>query len=317
MHTWLTNSLLLGTATLAAACSCREPELPDNNTEDTDQEETGDTATTPTADTGPEAPCTAPEVEPNDTLNEPTTLPTDVTGCGVFDIEGDFDHWSFELQQDGWLALRVEATDDGSLANVAVIMSGTTTDVAAARDHNEDDEDVRMLIPALADTYVVNVREEEAKFGERYTYEILASVAKEPEFFDDEGAFIDYVDELEPNNDPFTSPPLRNGDAILGFSDEQFDVDYYSLAVPPGRHELRFEVQAYAKGSVGDFVLTLFDSDLVDIKSRANGEIGYEKDPVLVYNSDGDETLYLQIRDQEGRGNEAMWYLLTASIEAQ
>lgn len=317
MRPWMTPYLLLAVSAWASACACQDPPLPDDNDDDTDQETTGDTSTTPTADTGPELPCDVPEVEPNDTLNEPTELPMDRVGCGGFDAEGDFDHWAFTFPEDGWLAVRVHAGDDGSLANVAVIVSGNATDVAAARDHNEDDEDVDILIPAPADTYTVNVREEEQKAGERYTYEILASVAKSPEFFDADGAFIDYVDEAEPNDDPATSPALRNGDAILGFSDVQFDVDYYSIAVPPGRHSLDFEVQAYAKGSVGDFVLTLFDSDLNELRTRTSGELGYELDPVLHWNADGDEVLYLQVRDQAGRGNAAMWYLLTTSIEAQ
>jgi hypothetical protein len=308
-------TLLVGLSALAAACSCREPELPGDDNTDTDPQSTADTATTPTADTGPEPLCDAPEVEPNDTINEPTDLPMDRLGCGGFDEEGDFDHWRFSLNDDGWLAVRVEA-NDGSLANVAVILSGNETDVAASRDQNEEDEDVHLLLPVPADDYIVNVREEAGKAGERYTYEILASVAKEPEFFDEDGAYIDWFFEAEPNDDPALAPDLRNGDAILGFSDVQFDVDYYAVAVPPGRHELIFEVQAYAKGSAGDFVLTLFDSELNELKRRAVGQLDYERDPYLHYFADGDELLYIQVRDEDSRGNEAMWYLLTTSIEA-
>lgn len=317
MRSWMTPALLLAVATFASACACQDPPLPDVTDDDTDDETTGDTSTVPTADTGPEAPCTVPEVEPNDTPDEPTELPMDRQGCGGFDIEGDFDHWSFEFPDDGWLAVRVHAGDDGSLSNVAVSVTGDTTDVAAAREQNPENEDVDLLMPAPADRYTVVVREETQKSGDRYTYEVLASVSKAPDFFDADGAFIDWVDEVEPNDDPFTSPSLRNGDAILGFSDVQFDVDYYSVAVPPGRHGLDFEIQAFAMGSVGDFVLTLFDEDLQEIKSRSLGELDYELDPVLRYNSDGDETLYLQVRERDGRGNPAVWYLLTTGIEAQ
>ena len=90
MRPWMTPYLLLAVSAWASACACQDPPLPDDNDDDTDQETTGDTSTTPTADTGPELPCDVPEVEPNDTLNEPTELPMDRVGCGGFDAEGDF-----------------------------------------------------------------------------------------------------------------------------------------------------------------------------------------------------------------------------------
>jgi len=310
------TSLLLGTCLWAAACSCRpEPPLPDDNNTTESTADTSDTAeTATTADTGPDAPCDAPELEPNDTVNEPTELPMDRYGCGEFSEQGDFDHWAFTLDEDAWVHVRVQATNDGSLANVGVILSGEDSDAAAGRDDNEEDEDVEILFPAFADTYTLNVREENAQYGERYTYEVIASKAKDPDFFDDEGNFIDFVDEPEPNDDPLTAPSLRDGDAILGFADEQFDVDHYRVSVPPGRHTLRFEVVAYAEGSVGDFELTLFDEKLDQVKYASSGEVGFERDPILTRNSNGDEQLVLQIRDQEGRGNSAVWYLLLVSI---
>jgi len=308
------QALLVATSLWAAACACQDPPLPDPP-EDENTGDTGDTGdTAPTGDTGPDAPCDAPEVEPNDTVNEPTDLPMDHYGCGDFAEASDFDHWSFVLDEESWVSVRVQATNDGSLANVGVILSGDTTDIAAARDDNEDNEDVEMLFPAPADSYTMSVREENNQFGERYTYELIASKAKEPDFYDDEGVFIDYLEEVEPNDDPLASESVRDGDAILGFSDVQFDVDHFKVSVPPGRHSLRFEVVAYAEGSVGDFELTLFDEELETVKSRLSGEIGFERDPVLNYGSDGDEVLYLQVRDQEGRGNAAMWYLLLVSI---
>jgi len=307
------RTVLIGaTALFAVACACQDPPLPDDNTETEDTSDTSDTA--PTGDTGPEPLCDAPEVEPNDTVNEPTELPMDVYGCGGFEEAGDFDHWSFTLADDAWIEVRVAATNDGSLANVGVILSSDSNTVAAARDDNEGDENVDLLFPAPADTYTLNVREESAQFGERYTYEVIASQAKEPDFYTDDGEFIDYVEEPEPNDDPLAAPSLRDGDAILGFSDAQFDVDHFRVSVPPGRHTLRFEIIAYDEGSVGDFEMTLFDEDLESVKTARFGEVGFERDPILQYNSNGDELLTLQVRDEEGRGNSAMWYLLLASI---
>lgn len=312
MRTPLTTALLLVGPALSAACSCGEPSLPPPPT--TPPQETADTATEMTGDTAPPLPCEVPEVEPNDTVLEPTLLPTDYVGCGGFAFDGDFDNWSVEVLDSSWLSVSVIA-DEGSVANVAIILSGDESGIAAARDDDEEDPDVHMVFPAQPDTYSINVREEAAKSGERYTYEILASVAKEPLFIDADGLVIDWVDEVEPNDDIPLATPLRNGDAHLGATQQPFDIDWYRVAVPAGKHTLTFEIQAYAKGSAGNFQFVLFSEALEVLERKTGGQPPSRRDPFLRYDSDGDEVLYLQVSEEDNLGNPATWYLLDTRVE--
>lgn len=307
-------ALLAGTvAVFASACSCGEPSLPppppppDSSTGDTSVEETGDTA--------PPPPCDAPEVEPNDSFQQATLLPVDQIGCGEFASEGDVDNWEFVVDEPTWVTVRAYA-DAGSAANVALFMSSSSGEVAAGRDGDFEAQDVTLLFPAQPDRYTINVREETSQGGDRYGYELVSTIAKSPVFFDDDGNIIDWVEELEPNDDELMALPLRDGDAILGFSDVPTDPDWYVVTVPPGRHTLTFDIQAYLAGSSGDYRLTLVDEDLEVITTNSNQGPVTIKDPRLVYGSDGDETLYLLVLEEDGVGNPAVWYLLDTRVEA-
>jgi hypothetical protein len=299
----------------AAACSCGEPSIPPPPT--TPPVETGDTSIDMTGDTAPPKECDAPEVEPNDTVLEPSILPTNVVGCGDFSFDGDFDNWRIVVDEPSWLTVQAYA-DDGSTSDVAIILSSAQTGIAAARDTDEENPGVvTLLFPAEPDTYALNVREEQNKSGERYTYEVIATVSKAPYFEDSDGGIIDWMPEQEPNDIFETeATPLRDGDAILGSSTMPFDIDWYRVSVAPGKHTLDFEIQAYRKGSAGNYRLSLFteDQQLIDEAVANPGTSSY--DPRLVYQSDGDETLYLQVREENNLGNPAIWYMLDTRVEA-
>ncbi len=312
-HPALRTVLAIAVTGVASACSCGEPSLPPPPPPP--PETTGDTSVAETGDTGPPLPCDAPEVEPNDTFQTPTVLPLDQIGCGGFQVEADFDHWEFTVDAPTWVTLRAYA-DAGSTANVAVLMTSTSGDIAVGRDGDFEAQDVTMLFPALPDRYTVNIREETTQAGESYTYEVVATIAKSPVFFDEEGAIIDWVEESEPNDDEVNAFPLRDGDAVLGFSDEPSDADWYTVTVPPGRHSLSFDVQAYLVGSAGDYRLTLLDENLEVIKTNDSAGPVTEKDPRLNYASDGNEVLYLVVIEEASLGNPAVWYLLDTRVEA-
>ena len=278
-------------------------------------ETTGDTSVASTGDTGPIAACAAPEVEPNDTFQTPSFLPLDQVGCGGFEAEGDFDHWEFVVDQPTWVTVRAYA-DASSTANVAVLMTSSSGRIAAGRDGDFEAQDVTLLFPAEPDRYTVNVREETTQAGERYTYEVVATIDKSPIFFDDDGHILDWVEETEPNDDAFEAIPLRNGDAILGGSDVPSDADWYTVTVPPGRHTLTFDVQAYLAGSAGDYRLTLLDENLEIITTNDHEGPITARDPRLTYRSEGSELLYLLVLEEAGLGNPAVWYLLDTRVEA-
>ncbi len=310
----LGTALAVAAGAFATACSCGEPQIPPPPPPD-ESAATGDTSAEATGDTAPPKPCDAPEVEPNDTFQTPSELPLDAIGCGTFDVEGDFDHWEFTVDAPTWVTVRAYA-DAGSTSNVAVLMTSSSGDIAAGRDGDFEGKDVTMLFPALPDRYTINLREETTQAGERFTYEVLATVAKSPVFFDDDGQVLDWTEEPEPNDDELSAIPLRDGDAILGWSDAPSDADWYVVTVPPGRHSLSFDIQAYLVGSAGDYQLTLLDENLEVIKTNENeGPVTY-KDPRLEYASDGNETLYLIVLEQASLGNPAVWYVLDTRVEA-
>jgi hypothetical protein len=310
-HQPLVGSTLF--ALFAAGCSCGEPVIP--VPPNPDPETTGDTSVELTGHTGAEPPCDAPEFEPNDTPQQPNTLPLNRDGCGAFQVEGDFDYWTLDVTEPSWLEVRVNASA-GGLSDVAVIVSGSSEGVGVARDDGTRDSDVLLLFPAPVDRYSISVREQQAKAGERYTYDLSASVAKDPLFYDRDGALIAWTEELEPNDDISLAAPLRDGDAVLGLTEESVDIDWFRVGVPAGKHSLRFEIQAFEMGSGGNYTLTLFDESLEQVEIAANGDVGFEPDPVLEFNSSGDEVLYLQVREADNKGNAAIWYLLETTVEA-
>ena len=306
--------VMVGGSLWAAACSCGEPALPAPPPDP--DEQTGDTAVTETAETGLELPCDVPEREPNDVPAEANPLPTDDEACGGFGVDGDFDYWLVSVEEPSWLEIRLEGAN-ASLADVGLLVTSESGAIGVGRDDGFEDPDVLLLFPAVPDLYTLAVREEQAKSGERYMYEMLVSVAKSPVFFDAEGTAIDWVDEPEPNDAPTGAPSLRDGDAVLGGASAPFDVDWYQVGVPAGKHTLRFDVQAWNRGSGGNFTLSLFDASLELVRSAAGGANPADLDPVLEYNSAGDEVLYLQVREADNRGNPAIWYLLQTQVETE
>ena len=299
---------------LAQGCTCR-PELPDvSDDPPSEASETQDTAPLETADTGPEPPCAVPEEEPNNSEPDATLLPTEQAACGTFDASLDLDWWVLEFEEDGWLEVRVDAQDIGSTADVAVVLSGD--DRIATREDNEEHNDVDLLIPATAGAYTLLITEETASSGERFFYDLLVTAQKEP--FD--------VDLTDPgtNTSSGAAMVLSSGETVLGLLDDLVTgEDWYVIDVPPGRHALTIDVEGFAEGSPADTSVWLYDTSLDELPEgcRSNCEIPGgaqpgERDPYYVYDSEGNEAVYVRIRDASGHTGPAYWYVLTLWVEA-
>lgn len=296
-----------------AGCTCRPQLPPDDPPDDTDEpEETGETGET--GDTGPPPPCDVPELEPNDDPGTALDLPTEAQACGGFDEVSDFDWWEFEADDDGWLAIELEA-GPGSASDVNLLILPIETSQgsnwAAARDDDEDSTDAHVLFPAPSGTYQINVSEQQLKAGERYLYELLISEAKAPVTWT--------FEELEPNDVQAEAIPLVSGDAVLGWSDGQADFDWYEIAVPAGKRTVTIDIDAYPFGSIGDFTVVLWGPS--GTSAPGCGVCEYEReapglsDPYVEYDSAGGETLYIQVLEDSSRFGPPAWYLLSVTVE--
>ncbi|MEZ4318081.1 MAG: hypothetical protein R3F61_11275 [Myxococcota bacterium] len=300
-----------GLALLCAGCHCR----PDPSVPDTDADDTSRPRDTAPEDTGPEPPCALPESEPNNSGPEADLLPLEIEACGQFRAPGDSDFWSVELTEESWLGIRVDARENGSFANPAVVLSATDG-LAVLRSDGSETADVHLLFPTVARDFTLLVLEEnqQGDVGQRYFYDVIATVQKAPR----EWTRV----ELEPNDARADAVPVLDGDAVFGVIEDNDDGDYYRIDVPVGRHTLRVSVDAFDMGSPADTVLYLQNaagmSPICPTSAGcvfARGEVGFERDPSFEFTSEGDETLYVRVLPETGLGSPVHWYVLDVALE--
>ncbi len=258
-------------------------------------------------DTGaPPGPCAYPESEPNNALLDANELLLEAEACGSFHEAFDVDFWQFDLPQDSWLSVTVQAQQLGSWSDVTLVLTHEGSGAVEKRD-NEQDTDVFLLYPALAGSYLGMVGEQNGQGDEAgYTYGLRASVAKNPVSFNRE--------EDEPNATAEQAQELADGDALFGFADAAWDTDWYVIDVPAGKHYLDIDMQAYSFGSAGNFKVSLYDASLTKLTDAWIGQLGWELDPYLSWTSSGSEELYVHVVEQSSRGGRGYWYLLDVTL---
>ena len=203
--------------------------------------------------------------------------------------------------------------DIGSTADVAVVVDGPFGSVT--REGNEEANDVDLLFPVGSGRYDLLITEETASSGERYYYDLLATVQKEP--FE--------VDREDPSTNTTASSALvlQSGERVLGFLDDlATGEDWYVVDVPPGRHLVTIDVQGFAEGSPADTSVWLYDASLDSLPEGcrmqceiSDGAQPGERDPYFEYDSGGNEAVYVRIRDTMGRTGAAYWYVLRVDVE--
>jgi hypothetical protein len=302
-------------------CQCRYD--PPDPTDPPPETPTGTTGTT--GDTGPAAPCAWPEVEPNNSVLEPTLLGMEQRGCGTIEAPGDQDHWAFTLEEDAWLEVEVDQ-GNGSIADMSLYLEKKGDDWSAARNDDPESLDATMLFLAPAGEYVLRTSEQDFAGGERYGYTVLVSEAKAPVTWT--------YTETEPNDTLGDVSQEANANAenlsgllALGPLDVYAtmsgngalpDQDWFVLTVPSGRHTLTVDVEAFDYGSSADLTVTLWNDDLTDKIKEYNGGIpGLELDPEGTYDSSGDELVFIQVTEALGIESPANWYVLKLVLEGE
>lgn len=289
-------------------CQCRYEPPQETNEPDPPPPPTGQTGTT--GDTGPEPPCAWPEIEPNDTVLEPTMLGMEQHGCGTIDAAFDSDFWQFTLDDDSWLEIQAEQ-GNGSIANMTFVLTPVGDDWSATRTDDIESLDATLRFLAPAGDYRLQVTEQTFSGGERFGYEILATEAKEPLTWT--------VEEVEPNDTLATAMPVLPGDEIYGLTYVDTvvggDFDWYVLTVPVGKHTVSVDIDAYEFGSSSDLTIRLYDASSEPLRSDINGT-GGNPDPVGSYESSGAEYVYIQVSELGNRESPAGWYVLKIGLEA-
>lgn len=304
--------LRIGVSLGVVGCHCRpDPSPPPSETDE--PRETGGS----TGDTAPPPRCDWPELEPNNTAASATPLAVDVGACGAFQNPNDPDFWEFELPVTTWLGVWLDARENGSFANPALILAGPDG-LVVRREDGDETADARLLFPAPAGSYTITALEQafQGDANGRWFYDVMATVQKAPRTWT--------TAEVEPNGGRPSATALGDGDAAWGVLSTGDDQDWFAIAVPEGRHALTAHVDAFGLGSPADTVLTLQRADgsspgcgPSNAQCRfPRGEIGFERDPWLRYTSEGDETLYVRVQSEDELGSIAHWYVLEISLEA-
>lgn len=297
-----------------AGCQCR-PDASVPTPEDT-SEPPVDTART---DTAPPPPCAWPESEPNNSDAEADLLPLEAAACGTFGAPADSDFWSFTVSEETWLGIRIDAAENGSFANPSVVLSADDG-LAILRTDGSETADVHLLFPTDPRVFTLLVLEQSGQgdSNDRWFYDAIATIQKAP---------LEWSEvEVEPNDtlaDVELDNPVVSGAVVFGILEDADDRDLFRVDIPTGRHELTVTAQGFDLGSPADTELRLLDATGASPGCGPDnagcvferGVVGFERDPVLTYSSEGDESLFVRVQPEDDRGSAVHWYAIEVQIE--
>lgn len=299
----------LWVALLLGCRACAPEATPPTGDTDTDD---GPVDTDPIETDPPDPHCDVTGAEPDSTTS-PGALPLEALACGEFANPGDVDWWEVSLAEPDWLSIRIDARALGSRADPAVVVFQDGAPIAELRDR-EQDEDVYLRIPGEVGAYALFVTEELlAGAPDSYPYELRASATKPPVDAWD-------VDDLEPNDGAVAAQLLPSAAVAraMGRSDRPNDVDVWRIDVPAGeKTDLVVRVIASAKGSPGDFRVDVQDGTGAVRAAASEGPHGWERDPVVNVTSEGDESLFVFVRDELAQDGVCYWYVLEVERDVQ
>ena len=303
-------------------CASCTPSPPVNENDDSrpldTSEDSGDTDSGDTEDTGPPPPCTQPEVEPNNFPSEYQSIEMEKWACGTLH-QGDFDYFGFEMPEPGWIKVDVDAATLGSAA--APILRLYSDEVHGIDlGLSVDSTDPIAIFPVANELdWTASLNDvTSANPGDDYHYKLLATVTKPPVTWTDmqtTGA------EVLPWNANQNVTEISEGMVILGHLEEdpvwagKAEEDWFVYRTPPGRKDIEVHVTAFSEGSPMNPTLKLYDDDERLKKIAYVGDSTYDRDPILEYTSYGDETWYLVVREFRLTAyGHALWYTIEVRV---
>ena len=308
--------LLLG----CSACSaCFEPNLDDVTPEDSheDQDSPEDSPEDSPVDTTPPPPCAQPEVEPNNNSSTAFPIQMESWACGDFGTALDFDVYTFDMAEEGWLEVVIEAAERGSPAHVLLTMNNEQgQDVGVGR--GDTSTDVRVVVPVMAGNWVVWLNELNQDYGEDVDYHLMATATKRPVSWNVDSEALEV-----PNNSVEAALQVHDGDAIWGVIDSSTNFDWYVWESPKDtqKRTLRLTVTAMSEGSPLNPRLQRWDLNTAGELSTTptstwdSSETSASQDPQVEI-SVADKDVYLKVRNTPGyQTGELYWYVLAVEVD--
>ncbi len=302
-----------------AACSaCFQPNLDDVERDDSDEQEHSEeeSGLDSPPDTTPPPPCPQPEEEPNNNSGSAFPIEMESWACGLFESALDFDVYTFEMDEDGWLEVDIDAASRGSAADVILSLESEDGLTAAAY-RGDESSDPRIVVPVPAGTWEVWLNELSQDYGGDQDYHLLATVTKRPVSWNRNS------EEFEtPNNTNADAMVLESGDVVWGVIDASTAFDWYVWQSPNDgeKHLLRVSITAMSEGSPLNPRLQRYDLD-------AQGEVqsfpteSWDSDPnsasmdpkVELHGTDQD--IYMKVRHTPTtQTGELYWYVLSFEV---
>ena len=270
----------------------------------------GDSGHDSAIDSGPPAMCELVEVEPN-TLATPQELPMETQACGHFDQAGDQDWFAFELAEEGWVRLSLDAASRGSSADVQMQVAFTEADESVLLYDSYLTADVELVFPASqVGHFLAGATETTRLGGPGYSWFMMASVTKPP---------VDWqMEESEDNDALDVATVLPMDTTVFGTISKPAngvpDEDWYHIQTPADAQYIDFTVEAFTAGSAADITLQLWDPDGSLLFTDAYGEIDYDLDPFHETKVTVAHDWYLSVTNfNAAQGSIFHWYTLTVS----
>lgn len=301
----------LGLWAMVAGCPRGLPDLdrdPDTGPDDLLDE----TADPDGGEDGPQARCEVEEEEPNDAPAQANALPLEARGCGTLGTATDVDAWTWTMEEEGWMEVRIDAARLGSRADVQGTLTSEDAGVGITVRGGIDTTDVRMVIPAPAGRYVLLIAPNgpQGGGGDDRFYEVRASVTKPPLDADRARDPASTEDDPQVLSEDVTGP---DGVVVIdGWSTRQ-EVDHYAIRLPPGAYRVSAAVEAAVWGSPSDAQLVVrHGSEVFTVRDSVFGTV---PDPVWEGSVPGAQEVRFEVSPADGRVGPGHWYALRVVVE--
>lgn len=315
--------LVLSAMFLLEGCvkSCFQPGIPSDDRIDTQKEESDppdspvDSKDSP-VDTTPPPPCDQPEAEPNYNSAVANQVLMEYYACGTFETLADFDVFTFDMPEQNWLRIDVDAADRGSAAYpILTLDSDEGFTAGATRGPNSNDPYIVVPTPE-ADTWFVWLTDAQQGYGEGFTYRFMASSVKAP---------VSWThSEIEGHDTLATAMPITEDMTVYGTADSATEFDWYSFKTPDERSSITVTINAHKLGSPLISRLMLYELDVDDAGNEVEKLINYwdessstaSLDPDFTLSNEGGETWYLKVRYLPTfQYGPLYWYTLDIDVE--
>ena len=200
--------------------------------------------------------CEAPEVEPNDSVEDGRTLVFDAVNCGRFSSARDLEWFGFDQDGDEWLEVRAYGPSFGSSATPVLYLSGPD-DLLAYQATGNGPREPWLVGPVSAGRYELLLSDNHQGSSDQHLWKLTLSLVERP--------FTPTGWEAEPNDTSADAVPLGDGALIAGTIGSASDFDRYRIDLPTDAGEYEVTVRYGSYGSALAARVVLLDADTEEV----------------------------------------------------